>query len=135
MASVNLAVILGTLGRDPEYREGSTPIATFSLATNRRYNGKDGNTVEETEWHRIVAFGRTADIVKQYLHKGDSCYVQGRLRTRKYQAKDGTDRYATEIVCDSLQLLPRGKGDSASKSEAADQKPAAKPQSFDDIPF
>lgn len=134
MASVNLAIILGTLGRDPEYREGATSIVTFSLATNRRYNGKDGNPVEETEWHRIVAFGRTADIVHQYLHKGDSCFVQGRLRTRKYQAKDGSDRYATEIVCDSLQLLPRGKSDAGSKSEDSAQKTAPQ-KDFGDIPF
>ena len=134
MASVNLAVILGTLGRDPEYREGDNPIATFSLATNRRYKGRDGNVVEDTEWHRIVAFGRTADIVKQYLHKGDACYVQGRIRTRKYQAKDGSDRYATEIFCDSLQLLPRGKSDAGSKSEDSAQKTAPQ-KDFEDIPF
>ena len=99
MASINKVILIGNLGRDPETRyttDGGTAITTLNIATTRRYRNAEGQTVSETEWHRVVLFSRLAEIAKEYLHKGSQCYIEGRLRTRKYQAKDGTDRYATE---------------------------------------
>ena len=95
MASINKAIIVGNLGRDPETRytaDGGTAITSLSVATTRRYRNADGQTVSETEWHRIVLFSRLAEIAKDYLRKGSLVYIEGRIRTRRYQAKDGTDR-------------------------------------------
>ena len=108
MASINKVILIGNLGRDPETRyttDGGTAITTLNIATTRRYRNAEGQTVSETEWHRVVLFSRLAEIAKEYLHKGSQCYIEGRLRTRKYQAKDGTDRYATEIIGETMQLL------------------------------
>ena len=111
MASINKVIIVGNIGRDPESRyltDGSTPVTTLSVATTRRSRAQDGQSYnEETEWHRIVFFGRMAEIAKDYLRKGSSCYVEGRLRTRKYTGKDGIERYATDIIGEQLQLLDR----------------------------
>ena len=110
MASINKVILIGNLGRDPETRyttDGGTAITTLNIATTRRYRNAEGQTVSETEWHRVVLFSRLAEIAKEYLHKGSQCYIEGRLRTRKYQAKDGTDRYATEIIGETMQLLDR----------------------------
>lgn len=108
MASINKVILIGNLCRDPETRyttDGGTAITTLNIATTRRYRNAEGQTVSETEWHRVVLFSRLAEIAKEYLHKGSQCYIEGRLRTRKYQAKDGTDRYATEIIGETMQLL------------------------------
>ena len=109
MASVNKVFVLGTLGRDPEVRSGKTAIANLSLATSRKYKAADGTLTEETEWHRVSIFGKTAEIAEQYLHKGDQTLVEGRLRTRKYTDKDGIERYTAEIVCEHLTLLSNGR--------------------------
>ena len=112
MASINKVIIVGNLGRDPELKEYSNGlIANLSIATTRRYNGKDGQPVSETEWHRVVFFGRTAEICRDYLTKGSCVYVEGRLRNRKYQAQDGSDRSMTEILGETLQLLDRRNQD------------------------
>lgn len=108
MASVNKVILLGNLGADPDVRytaDGNRAIATLSLATTRRYRNAEGQPVSETEWHRVVLFGRTAEIAKDYLHKGSPAYIEGRLRTRKWTDQQGQDRYTTEIVGDVLQLL------------------------------
>lgn len=109
MASVNKVILLGNLGRDPEIRytaEGGTAICNIVIATSRRYKNSQGELQEETEWHRVVFFGRQAEVAQQYLRKGSPVYVEGRLRTRRYTDKDGIERYATEIVADTMQLLP-----------------------------
>lgn len=112
MASVNKVFILGTLGKDPDVRNGKITIANLSLATNRKYKASDGTIAEETEWHRVSLFGRSAEIAGQYLGKGDSVHIEGRLRTRSYTDKDGIERYVTEIVGERLTLLPNGRRNS-----------------------
>ncbi len=108
MASVNKVILIGNLGRDPEirYAPSGSAICNVSIATTRQ--GKDRNTgerTEETEWHRVVFFDRLAEIAGEYLRKGRPVYVEGRLKTRKWQDKDGRDNYSTEIVAESMQLL------------------------------
>ncbi|WP_434667713.1 single-stranded DNA-binding protein [Paraburkholderia sp. A3BS-1L] len=108
MASVNKAILVGNLGADPEVRylpSGDT-VANIRLATTDRYKDKaSGEFKETTEWHRVSFFGRLAEIVSEHLKKGSSVYIEGRIRTRKWQAQDGTDRYSTEIVADQMQML------------------------------
>ena len=135
MASVNKAIIVGNLGRDPELKEHSNGlIAKLSIATTRRYKSKDGNYVNETEWHNVLFFGRVAEICRDYLKKGSCVYVEGRLRTRKYQAKDGSDRYVTEIVGETLQMLDRRNQDEQQQSQP--QQGQATQDNFDsDVPF
>lgn len=108
MASVNKVILLGNLGRDPEvrYAADGAAIANVSIATTSRYKDKSsGDMKEDTEWHRVVFFGRLAEIANEYLKKGRPVYVEGRLRTRKWQDQSGQERYTTEIVADQMQLL------------------------------
>ena len=108
MASVNKVILVGNLGADPEirYLPSGDAIANIRLATTDRYKDKaSGEFKEATEWHRVAFFGRLAEIVGEYLKKGSSVYIEGRIRTRKYQAQDGTERYSTEIVADQMQML------------------------------
>ncbi|MEX3930586.1 single-stranded DNA-binding protein [Paraburkholderia phymatum] len=114
MASVNKVILVGNLGADPEvrYLPSGDAVANIRLATTDRYKDKQsGEFKEMTEWHRVSFFGRLAEIVSEYLKKGSSVYIEGRIRTRKYQAQDGTDRYSTEIVADQMQMLG-GRGGS-----------------------
>jgi single-strand DNA-binding protein len=108
MASVNKVILVGNLGADPEirYLPSGDAIANIRLATTDRYKDKaSGEFKEATEWHRVAFFGRLAEIVGEYLKKGSSVYIEGRLRTRKWQGQDGQDRYSTEIVADQMQML------------------------------
>ena len=108
MASVNKAILMGYLGRDPEvrYTPSGSAVCNVSLATSRQWKNKDtGDKVEETEWHRLTFYDRLAEIAGEYLHKGKAVYVEGRLKTRKWQDKDGADRYTTEIIVEQMQLL------------------------------
>ena len=108
MASVNKVILVGNLGADPEvrYLPSGDAVANIRLATTDRYKDKaTGDMKESTEWHRVAFFGRLAEIVSEYLKKGSSVYIEGRIRTRKWQAQDGTDRYSTEIVADQMQML------------------------------
>ena len=108
MASVNKVIIVGNLGRDPEIRYMPSGDAIANIAVATSYKSKDRNTGEQkelTEWHRISFFGRLAEIVGQYLKKGSSVYVEGRLQTRKYTDKDGVEKYATDIIAENMQML------------------------------
>lgn len=108
MASINKVIIIGNLGRDPElrYTPSGAAVCNVSVATTRSWKDKDsGEKVEETEWHRVVFYDRLAEIAGEYLKKGRPVYVEGRLKTRKWQDKDGKDNYTTEIVADQMQLL------------------------------
>ena len=108
MASVNKVIIVGNLGRDPEIRYMPSGDAIANIAVATSYKSKDRNTGEQkelTEWHRISFFGRLAEIVGQYLTKGSSVYVEGRLQTRKYTDKDGVEKYATDIIAEQMQML------------------------------
>jgi single-strand DNA-binding protein len=113
MASVNKAIILGNLGNDPEMRttQSGSQVANFNIATNEKFKDSSGEWQERTEWHKIVAFGRTAEICGQYLSKGRSVFIEGRIQTRKWEDKEGQTRYSTEIVCQNMQMLGgRGEG-------------------------
>jgi len=115
MASVNKVILVGNLGADPEvrYLPSGDAVANIRLATTDRYKDKQsGDLKEMTEWHRVAFFGRLAEIVNEYLKKGSSVYIEGRLRTRKYQGQDGQERYSTEIVADQMQMLG-GRGGSS----------------------
>ncbi len=113
MASLNKAMIIGNLGRDPEvrYTPDGGAIANISLATTSGWKDKNtGERKEETEWHRVVFYGKLAEVVGQYAKKGRPLYVEGRLKTRKWTDKDGVEKYTTEIVADQMQLLGSREG-------------------------
>lgn len=112
---LNKVMLIGNLGRDPEIRHTSTgsPVANFSIATNRRWKDRDGNRQEQTEWHNIVVFGRQAEIAGQYLTRGRRIYLEGRLQTSSWDDKNtGEKKYRTEIICENFQMLG-GRGDNA----------------------
>ncbi len=113
MASVNRVTVLGHLGRDPEvrYTPSGSAVCNINIATSRSWKNKEsGEKMEETEWHRVVMYDRQAEIAGEYLKKGRPVYIEGRLKTRKWQDKEGVDRYTTEIVADSMQLLGGREG-------------------------
>ena len=133
MASVNKVIIIGNLGRDPETRympEGGA-ITNISVATTDKWKDKNGEMQEKTEWHRVAFFGRLAEIAGEYLKKGSQVYVEGRLQTRKWQDKDGQDKYTTEIVANQMQMLGsrQGAGDRASAPAEAHEGGAARSSS------
>jgi single-strand DNA-binding protein len=107
---VNKAIIIGNLTRDPEirYSQGGTAVCNLSVATNERVK-RDGEWVDEAEFHRVVAFGKTAENINQYLNKGSQLYLEGRIQTKKWTDKEGVDRYTTEIIANNVQFLG-GKG-------------------------
>src|SRR5690348_10384557 len=111
MASVNKVILLGNLGRDPEtrYTTGGDAVTNLNVATNEQWKDKNGEKQERTEWHRVVLFGRQAEVAGEYLKKGRSVYIEGRLQTRKYTDKDGVEKYSTEIVADRMQLVGGGR--------------------------
>lgn len=117
MASLNKAMIIGNLGADPEvrYTQSNTAIANFNVATTERFKDSNGELRENTEWHRIVAWGRLAEIAQQYLRKGSPVYIEGSIQTRQWEDKDGQKRYTTEIKALGMQLLG-SRGDSQSDS-------------------
>ena len=124
---VNKAIIVGNLGRDPEirYAASGSPIANVSIATTESWKDKQtGENTEKTEWHRVVFFGKLAEIVGEYLKKGSQVYVEGRLQTRKWQDQNGQDRYSTEIVANDMQMLG-GRGAGGAPAENFDQTPQA----------
>ena len=149
MASVNKVILIGNLGADPEtrYLPSGDAVTNIRIATTDTWKDKNGEKQEHTEWHRIAFFGKTAEIAGEYLKKGSPVYVEGRIRTRKWQDKEGQERYSTEIVADRMQLLGgRGGGaESMAREPAAAGASSAKPQQRkgggafdemdDDIPF
>jgi len=150
MASVNKVILIGNLGADPEtrYLPSGDAVTNIRIATTDVWKDKSGEKQEHTEWHRISFFGKLAEIAGEYLKKGSPVYVEGRIRTRKWQDKEGQDRYSTEIVADRMQLLgSRGGGAEPATRESVDVSGgAAKPaqgrkggsafdEMDDDIPF
>ena len=107
MASVNKVILVGNLGRDPEtrYTTGGEAVTNVSIATTDTWKDKAGEKQERTEWHRVAFFGKLAEIAGEYLKKGSQVYVEGRLQTRKWQDKEGQERYTTEIIADRMQML------------------------------
>jgi len=137
MAGVNKVILLGHLGKDPVVRslESGTKVASFTLATNRFYKGQDGNPVEETEWHNIVLWSNLADLAEKYLTKGRQVYIEGRLRTRQYDDKDGNKRYVTEVVGENMTFVGPKPGDSDSRKEPDPPMTGDVPTVEDDLPF
>mgnify|MGYP000887000632 CR=1 FL=1 len=115
MASLNKVMLIGNLGKDPEvrYTTSGQAVATFSLATSEKFKTKSGDWEERTEWHRVTLWGKQAEIASEYLAKGKTVYIEGRLQTRKWTDRDGNEKYTTEIVGDRMQMLG-GRGDSGS---------------------
>ena len=145
MGSVNKAILVGNLGRDAEMRftAGGTPVATVSLATTEKWKDRDGQMKEDTQWHRIVIWGKTAESLHEYLTKGKQIYVEGRIQTREWTDKEGKQARTTEIRADRVVLLSSGGGGGPRASRdryadthepAADMTPVDAPQE-DDIPF
>ncbi len=112
MASLNKVLLIANLGKDPEvrYTASGTAVASFSLATSEKFKNKGGEWEERTEWHNVILWGRLAEIAGEYLSKGKTVYIEGRLQTRKWQDKDGKDRFTTEIVGEKMQMLSRKDG-------------------------
>jgi single-strand DNA-binding protein len=155
MASVNKVILVGNLGRDPEtrYTTGGDAVTNIRLATTDTWKDKAGEKQERTEWHNIVFYGRQAEIAGEYLKKGRQIYVEGRLQTRKWQDKEGQDRYTTEIIADRMQMLGSREGGGGSvaaepseRASGAEARPAGKSAATpaakknvddldDDIPF
>jgi single-strand DNA-binding protein len=144
---INKVILIGNLGNDPEtrYTPSGSAVATVSLATSASWRDKEtGDQQERTEWHRIVFFGRLAEIVGEYLRKGSQIYVEGRLQTRKWQDNEGKDRYTTEIVANEMQMLGSRSGGTAPVEQAPPRTEEKKPEPAesaaadefdDDIPF
>lgn len=135
---INKVIIIGNLGADPEirYTQDGTPAASFTVATTERWKGKDGQMQEQTEWHRVTAWRRLAEICGEFLSKGSRVYIEGKLQTRSYE-KDGQKRYVTEIVAREMKMLsPRGEGSGSGGGYGGDgggQEPP--PMGDDSVPF
>ncbi len=144
---INKVIIVGNLGQEPDtrYMPSGSAVTNISVATNESYKDKNtGEQVDRTEWHKVAFFNRLAEIAGEYLHKGSQVYVEGRLRTRKWQDKEGHDRFTTEIIADQMQMLGGrgGSPDMPSESQGnfqpsrpASAAPAPEPEFDDDIPF
>ena len=145
---VNKVILIGNCGNDPEirYMPSGGAVANFSIATSEKWKDKQtGESKEKTEWHRVVFFGKLAEIIEQYVHKGTKVYVEGKLQTRKWQDKGGTDHYTTEIIGGQMQLLGSKQGDSGYPAQSAQnpRQQSHSPQASmpmddgfdDDIPF
>jgi len=148
MSSLNQVSLIGRLGKDPEVRhtQGGKPIANFSVATSETWKDKSGEKQERTEWHNVVVFNEgLANVVEKYLHKGSQVYVQGQIRTRKWEDKDGATRYTTEVVLDAfngvLRMLggkPEGGASEGEPKPQAKAKPQPEPDEAlldDEVPF
>ena len=146
---VNKVILVGNIGQDPEirYMPNGNPVANLTLATSESWKDKQsGETKEQTEWHRVVMFNKLAEIAGEYVKKGSKVYLEGAIKTRKWQDQQGQDRYTTEIVANELQMLDRrsdaGNSDYQQYSQQSEAKPAKKPAEVaeveiadDDIPF
>jgi single-strand DNA-binding protein len=148
MVGVNKVILIGNLGKDPElrYTPAGQPVATFSLATTERWTDKSGQRQDRTEWHNIVAWGKLGELVNQYLKKGRSAYIEGRISTRSWDDKDGNKRYKTEIVASQIQFLgATGQSSGGAADSGIDQSmpdydmrgPGPEPMNVpeDDLPF
>ncbi|MDD2851631.1 MAG: single-stranded DNA-binding protein [Desulfuromonadaceae bacterium] len=141
MASLNKVMLIGNLGKDPEVRFTSSgqAVASFSLATSEKFKGKNGEWEERTEWHNITLWGKLAEIAGEYLTKGKTIFLEGRLQTRKWQDKSGNDRYTTDVVGDKMQMLsPKGErsgSDASASSRSSSPHIEEPPFQDDDIPF
>ncbi|MFT6715461.1 MAG: single-strand DNA-binding protein [Saprospiraceae bacterium] len=146
MAGVNKVILVGNIGKDPEirYLDGGVAVANFPLATSETYKDKTGNRVEQTEWHNIVLWRGLAEVTEKYLRKGSQIYIEGKIRTRTWDDKDGIKRYTTEIVADKMTMLGGRKDEGSAGNQAAQNKNTSSSSSStttspqkesDDLPF
>jgi len=140
MASINKAILIGNLGKDPElrYTPSGQAVASFSIATTRKWRDKEGQSQEQTEWHNIIVWGKQAENANEYLQKGRSVYIEGRIQNRSYEDKDGNKRYISEVVAQTVQSLG-SKGDKSNATEQSQKPPSDTPPEVssddDDLPF
>ena len=133
MAGVNKVILIGNLGKDPQvnYLDNGVAVANFSLATTENYKNKEGDRVSQTEWHNIVLWRGLAEVAEKYLKKGSSVYIEGKIKTRKWEDKEGVTRYSTEILADNMTMLG-GKPPSSEDRIEESSKPE---ETEDDLPF
>ena len=140
MASINKAILIGNLGKDPElrYTPSGQAVASFSIATTRKWRDNEGQSQEQTEWHNIIVWGKQAENANEYLQKGRSVYIEGRIQNRSYEDKDGNKRYISEVVAQTVQYLG-SKGDQSNTNKQSQQQPSDTPPEVssddDDLPF
>lgn len=136
---LNKVMIIGYVGKDPElkFTPGNVAVANFSVATSESYKDKNGAQQEKTEWHRIVTFGKTAEVMGEYLKKGMQVYVEGKLQTRSWEDKSGVKRYTTEVVAFAVQFLGKKEGGGANAESSHEEAPHNNPTnpSDEDLPF
>ena len=140
MAGVNKVILIGNLGKDPEvrYLENGVAVANFSLATTENYKNKDGERVSQTEWHNIVLWRGLAEIAEKWLKKGSSVFIEGKIRTRKWEDKDGNTRYNTEILADNMTMLGKkdaGTTEVISNDKTSTEESIPQEEKGDDLPF
>lgn len=139
MSSVNKVILIGNLGKDPESKQtkNGMSLSNFSVATSENWKDKaTGESKEATEWHRIVAFGRTAEVVNEYLRKGSKVFIEGKLQTRKWQDQEGNDRYTTEVLANNVKMLgSKSDGGSGSSGSFAPQQASGAGFIDDAVPF
>ncbi len=138
MSGINKVILVGHLGKDPEVRnlEGGAKVASFSLATTENYTNKEGNRVDQTEWHNVTVWRGLADVAEKYLTKGKQIYLEGKIRTRSYEDKEGVKKYSTDIVADTFTML--GKKEEGSNSAVAEKSETYRNDASDaegDLPF
>lgn len=138
MPSLNKTLLIGHLGKDPElkYTPSGHACVAFSLATNRKWKDKDGNKQEDTTWHNIKMWGKVAEVIQQYFHKGDCIYLEGRIDNRKYE-QDGQTKYFSEVVCDTFQFMGKNEKSDGGSTQAQfnNPNPQPTPGNGDDMPF
>lgn len=135
MSGVNKVILIGNLGKDPEvkYLESGVAVANITLATTENYKNKEGEKVSQTVWHDIVLWRGLAEIAEKYLKKGSSIYIEGKIRNRKWEDKEGITRYKNEILADNMKML--GSRPSTEKSNENESQNQENPNGFDDLPF
>ena len=137
MAGVNKVILLGNLGKDPVVRslESGAKVASFSIATSRTYKGQDGKAIDETEWHNVSLWGNLADLAEKYLTKGRQVYIEGRLRTRQYEDKEGVKKYTTEIIGENMTFVGNKPDSNDAGSRQAQEPVDSSSMVEDDLPF
>lgn len=140
MSGINKVILVGNLGKDPEvrYLEGGTAVAKFPVATSETYKNKDGNKVDQTEWHNVVLWRGLAEVAEKYLRKGQLVYIEGKIKTRSWDDKEGNKRYITEVIADTMTMLGNRKEESTTTAEAKSLEtslPVSGSEPTDDLPF
>ena len=137
MAGVNKVILIGNLGKDPEvrYLENGVAVANFSLATTESYKNKEGEKVSQTEWHNIVLWRGLAEIAEKFLKKGSAVYIEGKIRSRKWEDKEGNTRYTTEILGDNITMLGKKEDNTTQSTVTPTKEEILQEEKGDDLPF